>query len=93
VKRRAFIVGIGSAVAWAVMARAQQPDRVRRIGVLMAGDENDPERKRRLSAVTQALADLGLAVICGWTFAGAAVTPIGYERSRRSWLACSPTSS
>jgi len=34
---------------------------VRRIGVLMAGDENDPEQKRRLSAFTQALAGLGWA--------------------------------
>jgi hypothetical protein len=41
----------------AVAARAQQGDRVRRIGALMAGDENDPERKLRYSAFTQALAD------------------------------------
>jgi putative ABC transport system substrate-binding protein len=39
--------------------RAQQGDRVRRIGVLMAYDENDPEGKRRHSAFTQSLADLG----------------------------------
>jgi putative tryptophan/tyrosine transport system substrate-binding protein len=32
---------------------------MRRIGVLMGGDENDPERKARLSALTQGLADLG----------------------------------
>jgi hypothetical protein len=43
----------------AALGGAQQPDRVRRIGVLMAFDENDPEAKRRLSAFTQALADLG----------------------------------
>jgi putative tryptophan/tyrosine transport system substrate-binding protein len=40
-------------------ACAQQGDRVRRIGVLMAGDENDPVQKPPLSAFTQALADLG----------------------------------
>src|SRR5262249_15547842 len=41
----------------------QQSDRVRRIGVLFEGsDENDPEGKRRYSAFTQALADLGWAV-------------------------------
>jgi putative ABC transport system substrate-binding protein len=39
--------------------RAQQGDRVRRIGVLVPGDENDPWWKPRLSAFTQALADLG----------------------------------
>ena len=47
--------------AWPVAARAQQGDRVRRIGVLMPYDENDPERKRRYSAFTQALAGLGWA--------------------------------
>jgi hypothetical protein len=45
--------------AWPLVARAQQGDRLRRIGVLMPFDENDPEGKRRLSAFTQALADLG----------------------------------
>jgi putative ABC transport system substrate-binding protein len=40
-------------------ARAQQGDRVRRIGVLMPNDENDPYWKARISAFTQALADLG----------------------------------
>jgi putative ABC transport system substrate-binding protein len=39
--------------------RAQQGDRIRRIGVLAGGDENDPATKRLLSAFTQALAGLG----------------------------------
>jgi putative ABC transport system substrate-binding protein len=42
-----------------MVTRAQQGDRVRRIGVLMPFDENDPGAKPRLSALTQALADLG----------------------------------
>jgi putative ABC transport system substrate-binding protein len=44
--------------AWPLAARAQQGGRMRRIGVLMVSDENDPEGNRRLSAFTQALADL-----------------------------------
>ena len=59
-RRREFIMLLGgAAAAWPLAARAQQGDRVRRIGVLMAGDENDPVFKPRLSAFTQALADLG----------------------------------
>jgi putative tryptophan/tyrosine transport system substrate-binding protein len=42
-----------------VVARAQQPDRLRRIGVLMSGDKNDRLFKLLLTAFTQALADLG----------------------------------
>jgi putative ABC transport system substrate-binding protein len=55
--RRTFIAGLGSAAAWP--ARAQQADRVRRIGVLIVGDENDPVQKTLVSAFTQALAGLG----------------------------------
>jgi putative ABC transport system substrate-binding protein len=58
-RRRQFIAGLGSAVAWPVVARAQQADRVRRIGVLASGDENDPMFKPRVAAFTQALAELG----------------------------------
>jgi hypothetical protein len=44
----------GGAAAWPLAARAQQGNRVRRVGVLMAYDENDPVVKTYVSAFTQA---------------------------------------
>jgi putative ABC transport system substrate-binding protein len=58
-RRRDFIAGLGSAAAWPVVAWAQQGERMRRIGVLIGTQENNPLGKPRLSAFTQALADLG----------------------------------
>jgi putative tryptophan/tyrosine transport system substrate-binding protein len=58
--RRDLIALLGStAVSWPVGVRAQQPERVRRIGVLMAAAADDPEFQARLGAFQQALALLG----------------------------------
>ena len=54
--RREFIVGLGSAAAWPLAARAQQGDRVRRIGVLLPAAADDAEFQARLGAFLQALA-------------------------------------
>jgi putative ABC transport system substrate-binding protein len=63
-RRREFIAALGGAAAWPLSARAQQGDRVRRIGVLLPYQESDPAIRPLVSAFTQALADLG------WTDGG-----------------------
>ena len=59
-RRREFITFLGGAAAgWPLAARAQQPDRMRRIGVLMGLSEDDPDTKARLAKFRQGLATLG----------------------------------
>src|SRR5215475_6423888 len=61
-RRREFISLIsGAAATWPLAARAQQSDRIRRIGVLMAYAEDNPDGKPRLAAFAQALQELGWA--------------------------------
>ena len=58
--RRSFITLIGgAAAAWPIAAHAQQPDRMRRIGVLMASERSDPDSQVRLAAFRQVLRQLG----------------------------------
>jgi putative ABC transport system substrate-binding protein len=60
VRRREFITMLGgAAVAWPLVARAQQPDRMRRIGVLVGSAEGDPETTARLAGFRQALEKRG----------------------------------
>ena len=62
-KRRNFIALLGgAAAAWPLAARAQQGERVRRIGVLMNTAADEPEAQARLTAFMQGLQELGWAV-------------------------------
>src|SRR4051812_34294289 len=57
--RRQFITVLVGAAAWPLAARAQQAERMRRIGVLMSLSENDPESQSRVVALRQGLEGFG----------------------------------
>jgi putative ABC transport system substrate-binding protein len=61
-RRRAFITLVGGAAAWPLAARAQQAERVRRIGVLTSMASDDALGQARLMAFGQGLAQLGWTV-------------------------------
>jgi putative ABC transport system substrate-binding protein len=75
-KRRDFITLLGGAAAWPLAARAQQGERVRRIGVLVYLDAGNAEGQARLAAFTRALSQLGwsegrnLRIDTRWATAG-----------------------
>jgi putative ABC transport system substrate-binding protein len=58
-KRREFITLLGGATAWPLAARAQQPERMRRIGLLMASVETDPVGQERVEALRSGLKEFG----------------------------------
>jgi ABC-type uncharacterized transport system substrate-binding protein len=58
-KRRQFITLLGGAAAWPATARAQQPDRVRRVGLLTSFAADDPEARARVAAFMEGLQALG----------------------------------
>ena len=58
-RRREFITLVGGAAAWPMVARAQQNERVRRIGVLVASSADDAEWQARLATFNEGLAQLG----------------------------------
>jgi putative ABC transport system substrate-binding protein len=62
IRRREFITLVAGAAAWPLAARAQQADRLRRIGVLMSLAADDPESQARLAAFAQSLQQLGWTI-------------------------------
>ena len=58
-KRREFVAGLGSVMAWPVMAGAQQSDGVRRVGVLMGFSETDAQAQTYMAAFREGLRKLG----------------------------------
>jgi hypothetical protein len=81
-KRREFITVLGGATAaWPIAARAQQPERMRRIGLLINLAADDPESQARRSAFQRRLAQLGrrgCVAACGGACAANAMATIGF---------------
>jgi putative tryptophan/tyrosine transport system substrate-binding protein len=90
--RREFVALLGGAMAttWPLATRAQQPERMRRIGVLMLYPENDPEGQLRATAFRQGLQKLGWVVGRNVQIDsnGASAMPIGYDPSPRRSCDC-----
>ena len=92
-KRREFITLLGgSAAAWPVVGRAQQAERMRRIGVLMSLAEIDPEAQARVAAFRKGLQTLGWAesrnvhIDIRWAASDAALT----QRFAKELIALQP---
>ncbi len=62
IRRREFITLFGGAASWPIVARAQQPERMRRIGVLAGQAANDSNGQARFAAFLQGLQELGWSV-------------------------------
>jgi hypothetical protein len=89
IARRELLAALGgAAAAWPLAARAQQSGRMRRIGVLMTRNAEDPEEQARLTAFLQGLQEWAgaTATTCVSTFAGVEPIPTAAADMRPKWL-------
>jgi hypothetical protein len=93
-RRREFIAGLGSAAAWPVVARAQQGDRVRRIGVLLSSTADDPVFQTWVGAFLRGWRNRAgsSATTCRSTRAGRDSKPMTFVGTRRNWWRSCQTS-
>jgi putative ABC transport system substrate-binding protein len=86
-RRREFISLLGGATAWPLAAHAQQPERMRRIGVLMNTTADDAEGQARLVAFVQGMQEAGWAVGRNMLIdiAGARASLIAFADTRSNW--------
>ena len=84
-RRRNFITLLGAAATWPLAARAQQAERVRRIGALFGGATDRAQSV--IAAFRERLAMLGWieGATCGWIIASTPVIPTVSLRMQRSW--------
>ena len=59
IERRKFLATLGGAAAWPLVARAQQGERMRRVGVIMPLTADDPVGQARIAALREGLEKLG----------------------------------
>ena len=91
-RRREFITLLSGAATWPFVARAQQPERMRRLGVLMAVAESDADVRKGIAIFQQRLQELGwkdgqnIQLI----IAGVMQMTREFKPSRRSWSTCNP---
>jgi putative ABC transport system substrate-binding protein len=92
VRRRGFIGVLGGAAAWPLAGHAQQPERVPRVGVLIAFAEIDPLIQESVTAIAQALARFGWVegknIRIDWRFA--AGNPVLFETCAKELVGLSP---
>ena len=97
IRRREFITllgGAGAAGAWPLAARAQQRDRIRRIGVLLPAAGDNPQFQAWVGAFQKGLASLDWTIghnVCGLTSDGPRAMRPKFADTRRNWPRSAPT--